>query len=103
LAFLPAIVYICRYCPAIKEDQIDPKVVSFHPNDARKSIFTGKLFLFLEKKQVSLYANTSEICYRSCESCVDLKIPFSVQKAGAGCRVGRRKSVAEGNWCCVRK
>ena len=40
-----------KYMPPIKEDLIDPKVVSFHPNNARKSVFTGKLFLFLEKKQ----------------------------------------------------
>jgi hypothetical protein len=40
--------------PPVKEDQIDPKVVSFHPNEARKSVFAGKVFLFLEKKQASL-------------------------------------------------
>ena len=43
-----------RYMPAIKEDLIDPSVVSFHPNEARKHVFAGKLFLFLEKKQVRL-------------------------------------------------
>ena len=40
--------------PPIKEDLIDPKVVSFHPNEGRKFVFAGKLFLFLEKKQASL-------------------------------------------------
>lgn len=40
--------------PPIKEDLIDPTKVSFLPNKARKCIFDGKLFLFLDKKQVSL-------------------------------------------------
>ncbi|XP_028392471.1 nibrin-like isoform X2 [Dendronephthya gigantea] len=40
-----------KYMPPIKEDLIDTKVVSFHPNVARKSIFVEKLFVFLEKKQ----------------------------------------------------
>ena len=61
---------LCRYMPPIKEDLIDPEVVSFHPNNARKSVFTGKLFLFLEKKQVGWcpsvhiywYAISSEVC-----------------------------------------
>ena len=47
--------YICivtalRYIPPIKENLLQE---SFHPNEARKSVFAGKLFLFFDKKQAS--------------------------------------------------
>ncbi|XP_046843588.1 nibrin-like [Xenia sp. Carnegie-2017] len=41
-----------NYMPPIKEELIDPKTVSFHPNEARRSVFLGKLFLFSDQKQV---------------------------------------------------
>ena len=47
--------YICvclifRYIPPVKENLLQ---ALFHPNEARKSVFAGKLFLFLEEKQAS--------------------------------------------------
>ena len=54
--------------PPIKEDLIDPQKVSFQPNEARKSLFAGKLFLFMEENQVIEPAYLPEIQRETRES-----------------------------------
>lgn len=45
---------ICSsYLPPLKEETISSQGASFLPREARKSLFHGKTFIFISKKQVS--------------------------------------------------
>ena len=40
------------YLPPLKEETISSQVTSFLPNETRKTLFSGKTFIFISKKQV---------------------------------------------------
>ena len=44
--------YACSYLPLLKEETISSQDASFLPNEARKTLFKGKTFIFISKKQV---------------------------------------------------
>ena len=44
--------YACSYLPLLKEETISSQDASFLPNEARKTLFKGKTFIFSSKKQV---------------------------------------------------
>jgi len=44
----------CRYVPVLAESQLNPLDVSFKADPVRKTLFQGKIFIFLSPKQVSL-------------------------------------------------
>ena len=50
---LPYIYFgVCSYLPPLKEETISSMSKGFLPNEARRTLFKGKTFIFISKKQV---------------------------------------------------
>ena len=52
-----------RFLPPIAESQLNPNEVSFKRDERRKTLFQGKVFIFLSPKQVSWKINCFSIHY----------------------------------------